>query len=80
MSATETIRLTIKTGQSADTTLEARKVCDFLFERCSGNIAEEGVLMYLSRARHDHEKFPWTTRIVSPALLRAIEATAKEPA
>lgn len=67
-------RLTVSVGQDADAPMEARKVCDFLFERCGGNVAEEGVLMFLRRLRHEHSKYPWTQGGSSEAIKRAAEA------
>lgn len=68
------IRLTINTEPDADATKEARKICDFLFERCNGNISEAAVLGYLRRVREDHSKFPWTKSTSSDALVQASEA------
>jgi hypothetical protein len=67
-------RLTVNVGQDADTPMEARKVCDFLFERCGGTVAEEGVLLFLRRLRHDHDKHPWTQAGSSDAIKKAAAA------
>lgn len=53
-------RLTVTSGVGVDVTLEARRICDFLFTKCGGNVSEEAVLMYLRRCKHQHEKFPHT--------------------
>jgi hypothetical protein len=67
-------RLTISIDQDADPTKEARKICDFLFERCSGNVAEAAVLGFLRRAQEERRKFPWTKRADSDALAKAADA------
>lgn len=67
-------RLTITCGTDADTQLEARKVCDFLFSQCGGNVSEAAVLMYLRRCKDQHDRFPHTKVGTSDAMLRACEA------
>jgi hypothetical protein len=71
------IRLTVNTGPELDTTLEARRVCDFLFDRCPGNVAEQGVLMFLRRSRHESHKYPWTAAASSASFLSAAEAVGE---
>lgn len=71
------IRMSVNTGTSMDVTLEARRLCDFLFERCPGTVSEQGVLMFLRRSRHEHQKYPWTKAAASASFLSAAEAAGK---
>lgn len=74
MITTRVTRLTVTSGMGADKIKESRKVCDFLFERCGGDIFEDAVLAYLRRLGAQHEQFPHTKRGTSDAMLKAIEA------
>ena len=67
-------RLTVTSGVGSDVTMEARKICDFLFTKCGGNVSEEAVLMFLRRCKHEHDAFPHTKAAVSEAMLKACEA------
>lgn len=67
-------RLTVTSGAGVDVTMEARKICDFLFAKCGGDVSEEAVLMFLRRCKHEHERYPHTKAVSSDAMLKACEA------
>lgn len=67
-------RLTVTSGSGVDVTMEARKICDFLFAKCGGDVSEEAVLMFLRRCNNEHMRFPHTKAPVSDAMIKACEA------
>lgn len=67
-------RVGVTVTKEGDATEQSRRVSDFLFNRCPGNVAELAVIDFLRKHALQADRYPWVKGGSMPEINRASDA------